>query len=55
MALKDCIKQKEITRMDDLIEDFINAPEYETELSIDLRNTVLNGRDVVLKFVIEEI
>jgi len=55
MGFRDCVKQDEIVEMDSLIEDFIKAPVYETELAIDIRETTLNGRKVVMRFVIEEI
>lgn len=41
--------------MNDLITDFLKQPSYVSEISVDIRETVLNGRRVILKFVIEEV
>lgn len=55
IAIRDSLKQDEIVEMDELIDDFISQPSYVSAVSKDIRETVLNGRNVVFRFVIEEV
>jgi len=49
------LTEDEIVKMDKLIYEFLRQPLFTTEVSTEIRETVLNGRNVVLKFAIEEI